>query len=139
MRKQYGFGKPVYDKDLVAERNQREKLKRDIIKNYNVNYIDAEALRRQEEEKKQQEALEIIKRLEDEKAEDDAKKQEEIVQAMLDQVRLKPSGIDYNSATGAYSGSYGQGTVKEEHRDQIDSILSEKEKAFRQMVEEERL
>lgn len=138
MRKQYGFGKPMYDKDLVAERNQREKLKRDIIKNYNVNYIDAEALRRQEEEKKQQEALEIIKRLEDEKAADDAKKQEEIVQAMLDQVRLKPSGADYNAATGAYSGAYGQGAVKEEHRDQIDDILKEKERAFRQMLENEK-
>ncbi len=137
MRKHNGLGKPVYERDLVAERNQREKLKRDIIKNYNVNYIDADAIRRQEEEKKRQEALEIINRLENEKAEDEAKKQEEIVQAMLEQVHLKPTGADYNRTTGSYSGTYGKGKVSEEHRDQIDGILSEKEKAFREMLEKE--
>ena len=51
-------------KDLIDEKNQREELKRSIVKAWNVNYIDAETL------KKQQEAECVIQRLDAEKAQD---------------------------------------------------------------------
>lgn len=48
-------------RDLIDERNRREKLKNSIIKGYNVHYVTQEELARQKEEeerKRQQEAAE---------------------------------------------------------------------------------
>ena len=51
-------------RDLIDERNRREKLKNSIIKGYNVHYVTQEELARQKEEeerKRQQEAAERLR------------------------------------------------------------------------------
>lgn len=114
-------------KDLIDEKNQREELKRSIVKAWNVNYIDAETL------KKQQEAECVIQRLDAEKAQDEATKQAEIDKAYEEANRQE----DYNKTTGSYSGAYGRGQVDDVTKGQIDLILHEKDANLRHIIDGE--
>lgn len=119
-------------RDLIDERNRREKLMSSVIKRANVHYITKEELERQkqleEEQKAQQEK--------DEKAAEEAalqlerdrekRKQEQIEQALHD-ASLPPSS------------TYGMKESDEVTKEQIDAILAEKQDAFSKMLEDSRL
>ncbi len=145
-----------FERDLIAERNKKEEIKSTVIKYWNVNYVDPEALRMQEEFLRQQEELAaqaaaqkaeeeaklaeaqaIFERLEQERLADEAEKQAEIDQAYADAELAAQDWLDanYNETTGSFSGMYGQGEVDEVNKDQIAMILNEKDAAFRNMIE----
>ena len=68
-------GMVYFERDLIAERNKKAEIKKSVIKRWNVNYVDQEALKQKEEEEaKLREAQEIFERLEREKAADEAEK-----------------------------------------------------------------
>ena len=127
----HGMHMVCFERDIIAELNRKAEIKRSIIKYWNVNYIDAEALKRQEEEK----AMEVFKRLESEKAENKAKKQAEIDQAYLEAEKETRKWMDdnYNETTGSFSGMYGQGTVDDVTKDQVAMILNEKDAAIQSL------
>lgn len=127
----HGMHMVCFERDIIAELNRKAEIKRSIIKYWNVNYIDAEALKRQEEEK----TMEVFKRLESEKAEDKAKKQAEIDQAYLEAEKETRKWMDdnYNETTGSFSGMYGQGTVDDVTKDQVAMILNEKDAAIQSL------
>ncbi len=120
-----------FGRDLIAEKNKRERIKSSIIKYWNVNYIDPEEERRREEEAKMSEAKEVIDRLEQEKIEDEAKKQAEIEQAYMEAVLKEQT---YNATTGSYSGTYGQGEVDHVTKDQVQMILNEKNATLQSII-----
>ena len=96
-------------KDLIDERNERERISRSIIKYWNVNYIP-----------KQPEPVESEK----------MEEEQEVVESNESQL---PSEEDYNYTTGAYSGVY----VKDEvTKGQIDKILHEKSENLRHLIDE---
>lgn len=123
-------------KDLIDERNRREKMQNSIIKWWNVNMVPVEEEKDafaglSHEEKKT--AKQIIERLDAEAAEDEAMKARE-VQAELKKQEQKEAA--YNAATGSYSGEYGTKPVDDEAaKDQIEKILKEKEQAFSKNLE----
>ena len=130
-------------KDLIAERDKKEKMQHSIIKWWNVHYMTPEELTEEQVKEAAPEmpaadlqaadtldaAQDIIDRLNREAAEDEARKQLEIEQARI------AAESNFNEATGAYSGSYGAGYVDKRHREQIDSILAEKDEALRDLIE----
>lgn len=133
-----------YERDLIAERDEKIKLRSAVIKWWQVNYIDSDELARQEEEaerlrleeeqlKAEEDealklALEISARLEAEAAEDEAKKQAEIAEALAS---VDNHEADFNASTGSYSGGYGKNvTLDEDGLSQVDSILNEKKDMF---------
>lgn len=138
-------------KDLIDERDRREKIAHSIIKRWNVHYMSPEEVEAMEEEKHQQEvnqeevnrqevsqedldrANEILARLEAEAAADEAKKQEEIERAKFGQI-----GEDtYNPTTNSFSGTYGQQKVEDEATNaRISQILGEKDNAFEKQLQE---
>ena len=120
-----------FERDIIAELNRKAEIKKSVIKRWNVNYIDAETLKRQEEEK----AIEGYNRLESEKAEDEVKKQAEIEQAYLEAEESTRKWMDdnYNETTGSFSGMYGQGDVDDVTKDQVAMILNEKDAAIQGM------
>lgn len=115
-------------KDVIDKRNEEERLKKSIVKYWNVNYVNEPKM--QETDK----AEEVLRRLEQEAALDDAKKREEIEAAMLEAENLR-AGRVYNETTGSYSGVYGKGTVDEDERGRINKILHEKAEALRAIIE----
>ena len=115
-------------KDIIDERNERERISKSIVKSWNVNYAPAPP--KQEEKKEEESADEIIERL---RAEEESAKRAHI-DAIIDEVRTREKS--YNAATGSYSGGYGNGDVEDEvTRGQIDAILHEKSDAIREIVE----
>ena len=143
-------------KDLIEERNKKEKIQHSIVKWWNVHYMTPEELaeaqkqeaeadtsdssqrssdrnRKKVEVEKQlseeEEAEEIIERLQREAEEDEARKQEEI-----EMVRREVEA-SYNQKTGSYSGSYGSHGADFEHEGQINAILAEKDDALRDLIE----
>lgn len=126
-------------KDLIEERDKKEKMKHSIVKWWNVHYMTPEELA--EEQAKEmtsdeqqtsgdtEAAQDIIDRLNREAAEDEARKRQEIEQAR----RLAEA--NFNETTGAYSGSYGSDGVDHMHKEQIDAILAEKDEALRDLIE----
>ena len=138
-------------KDLIAERDKKEKMEHSIVKWWNVHYMTPEELTEEQKKEASSQGLpgvqpevhmeasstensldaaqEIIDRLNREAAEDEARKQLEIEQAKL------AAEANFNETTGAYSGSYGAGRVDKKHREQIDAILSEKDDALRDLIE----
>ncbi len=101
-------------KDIIDERNEKERIRKSIIKFWNVNYIstpygDAGAKEAQASEQKvQTEAPEKPRELEE----------------------------LYNATTGSYSGAYGADGVQDEvTKGQIDKILQEKDEALRNLIE----
>ncbi len=140
-RKDMVYGMVYFERDLIAERNKKAEIKKSVIKRWNVNYVDQEALRqKEEEEEKLREAQEIFERLEREKAADEAEKQAEIKKAYLDAELDAQKWLDdnYNETTGSFSGMYGQGKVDEVNKDQIAMILNEKDAALRGIIDTEK-
>lgn len=123
-------------KDLIEERNRRERMQKSIIKWWNVNWVPVqdekdEFAKLSEKEKKA--AQEIISRLDAEAAADEAIKAKEVEEAL----RQQEKDANYNAATGSYSGTYGQQEVEdEEAKSRIENILKEKENSFMQSMEE---
>lgn len=99
-------------KDIIDERNEKERISKSIIKYWNVNYVP-KAQEMQPEEKTEQ-----IQPLQEET--DDKMYTEEM----------------YNPTTGAYSGNYGHVEIKDEvTKGQIDKILKEKTEALSDLIE----
>lgn len=171
-------------KDLIEERNKKEKMQHSVIKWWNAHYMTLEELgmeqpkkpkpevelvsmeqvnsgniasalpcdaqtqpaRTAEEEKianltsqmtdeQMQAAQAIIDRLNQEAAYDEAIKQKEIEAAKANAEMANTENI-FNSTTGAKSGLYGIFGADEEHKRQIDAILSEKDEAFQSMLDD---
>ena len=145
-------------KDLIAERDKKEKMKHSIVKWWNVHYMTPEERTEEQvreassasaqmtggavpvqpvdeiatatsESHEMEIAQEIIDRLNREAAEDEARKQQEIEQARL------AAQANFNETTGSFSGSYGADGADEVHRAQIDAILAEKDDAMRDLIE----
>lgn len=119
-------------KDLIDERDEKEKIQRSIIKRWNVHYVTQEEL---EEEKAKNDSLkqaeEILARLRAEELEDEAKKQAEIEAAR------KQSEDNYNATTNSYSGLYGQSEMDSVTKGQIEQILGEKDAHLRSVIDEQ--
>ena len=126
-------------KDLIDERNRREKMKNSIVKWWNVNWITVEQKKDEfaglsAEEK--QVAREIIERLDAEAAADEAAKAKEVEDELKKQENRESA---YNAATGSYSGDYGTKPVDDAaEMDQIAKILKEKEESFFKNLEDTR-
>ena len=145
-------------KDLIAERDKKEKMKHSVVKWWNVHYMTPEELTEEQvreivpdtpqmknrsgpaqnfaentvseaETNKMNAAQEIIDRLNREAAEDEARKRQEIEQARL----VAEAG--FNETTGAYSGAYGADGADVMHKEQIDAILSEKDEVLRDLIQ----
>lgn len=112
-------------KDIIDERNEKERISKSIIKYWNVNYV----VNKEPEEDPDA----ILSHMQDAAAEEEARKQAEIEAAVrAAQEREK----HYNVATGSYSGEYGRDGVKDEvTKGQIDKILKEKSEALRDLIE----
>ena len=101
-------------KDIIDERDEKERIRKSIIKCWNVNYIstpygDAGA--------------------------EETKAPEQKVQAEAPE---KPRELEelYNATTGSYSGAYGADGIRDEvTKGQIDRILQEKDEALRNLIE----
>lgn len=135
-------------KDLIDERNKKEKMQNSILKWWNVHYMTPEEL--EEEQEKEQDpsvsgtkhqsghgdsqqdghdAQEIMDHIGQVAREQEEKKQREIEAAVM------KTRDNYNPLTGAYSGSYGSGGADSEYEDQIAAILTEKDDALRDLIE----
>lgn len=150
-------------KDLIAERDKKQKMQSSIVKWWNVHYMTPEELA-EEQEKEAASASsrtagdsapsdnadgQMIQEPEKENAADD---EEEAAQEILDrlsreaeqdearkreeiaQARLEAEA-NYNEATGAYSGGYGASGADGEHKEKIDAILAEKDDALRDLIQ----
>ena len=141
-------------KDLIQERNEREKMEHSIVKWWNVHYMTPEELRAAQQAEKQEQVSvstqpgqemnesqqlqtaeeelhsveEILEQLELEAKKDEIRKREEIEQAKIE------AESNYNQTTGAYSGVYGQTDVNEKDDGQVQAILSEKDDALRDLI-----
>lgn len=101
-------------KDIIDERNERERISKSIIKFWNVNYMP----RQPEPEVNAPEEAET------------QPEQEAVVEEKEEM---------YNKTTGAYSGSYGKHEVKDEvTKGQIEKILQEKSDSLRSLIDENR-
>ena len=88
-------------KDMIDKRNEREHIARSIIKYWNVNYIPRT------------------------QADSGMQKQTAEAENAQDQTMDPNMQEDYNKATNAYSGKYGQEKdLDEVTKDQIDKILA---------------
>ena len=88
-------------KDMIDKRNERERIARSIIKYWNVNYIPRT------------------------QADFGMQKQTAEAENAQDQTMDPNMQEDYNKATNAYSGKYGQEKdLDEVTKDQIDKILA---------------
>ena len=92
-------------KDLIDQRNEKEKIRSSIIKSWNVNYQNMSPHKVSSQPKEEEDA---------------GKKQKR--------------DYLYNEKTGAYSGMYGQGEVDGVNRGQIDKILREKTEELRELL-----
>lgn len=112
-------------KDIIDERNEKERISKSIIKYWNVNYV----VNKEPEEDPDA----ILSHMLDAAAEEEARKQAEIEAAVR---AAQEREEHYNVATGSYSGEYGRDGVKDEvTKGQIDKILKEKSEALRDLIE----
>lgn len=138
-------------KDLITERDKREKMNQSIVKWWNVHYMTPEEL--EEAQAKEQQADDsqgsgaqmesageksgeqvhdaqgILDRLNQEAVQGELQKRKEIerVRAQFEK--------NFNASTGSNSGVYGSGGADAEHKGQIDAILAEKDDALRSLIE----
>lgn len=99
-------------KDMIDKRNERERIARSIIKYWNVNYIPRT------------------------QADSGMQKQTAEAENAQDQTMDPNMQEDYNKATNAYSGKYGQEKdLDEVTKHQIDKILHEKAEHIHQLFE----
>lgn len=138
----------MYQIDLVAIKDAKEKLNSTVVKSWQVNYIphpEEEAFEEEkaigavpenlsdeaggEEDEAMRLALEITARLAAEAAADEAVKQAEIAQALAE------AEAEFNKTTGSRSGSYGKDiSLDEEGMEQVDSIMDEKNVALQELI-----
>ena len=121
-------------RDIIDERNEKERISRSIIKYWNVNYIVPEPPKEElPDVELDDDIMAIINRLDNEAQEDEAAKQAEIEHAK-EEYRQNDRQL-YNAATGAYSGVYGQGGVDDDvTRGKIDAILHERSDELRDLI-----
>lgn len=146
----------LYERDLIAERDSRDKLHSSIVKWWQVKYNEKKApLGDGAEEIDTSDAIEatnvsealdedlklaeeVFARLSAEKAADDAVLQAQIDQAYAEAAAAEAArlaGEDYNSTTGSYSGAYGKNNnLDESGLSQVDSIMGEKDAALRALI-----
>lgn len=112
-------------RDIIDERNEKERIRRSIIKSWNVNYVPAP---------QQDDGTEkVLQRLEEEAVREEAARRAGIDNALEEAKRREEL---YNVTTGAYSGSYGRSEIQDEvTKGQIDKILQEKTEALRSIIE----
>lgn len=102
-------------KDMIDERNERERIRKSIIKYWNVNYVPVAA---------DENTHETCGEEQGEYAGDRTSEQEE----RFDEA--------YNRTTKTYSGKYGRSDIEDEvTRGQIEQILQEKTNAIRSLFE----
>lgn len=147
-------------KDLIAERDKKQKMQKSIVKWWNVHYMTPEELT--EEQKKEdvssfsqtedvsvpsdngemiqepveEAATEVIDAAQEiiDRLNREAAEDEARKQAEIDQARLAAEA-NYNETTGAYSGEYGASGASGEHKEKIDAILAEKDDALRDLIQ----
>ncbi len=125
-------------KDIIDERNEKEQLRKSIIKFWNVKYVPVSAVRQTEEAAKEQESgVPEGQESAGARQRDAEKEAAENACESGAQQGAAGQGRDrvFNAATGSYSGTYGQGEVSEVTRGQIDQILREKKDVIRELVE----
>ncbi len=119
-------------RDLIDERNRREKIKRSIIKRVNVNYITREELERQRQAEEQRKAMEVVDQLKAEEAAQSAvlememqkeREQRELLERARYEASLPPSS------------RYGTKESDEVTKEQVEAILAEKETNLHQVIE----
>ena len=125
-----------YERDLIAERDEKNRLDSSVVKWWRVNYIDQAKMKQLEEEGETLRlALEISARLEAEAAADEA-----IKQAEIDRILAETEAADaeaFNATTGTFSGRYGKNvTLDEEGMNQVESILNQKQSDIQKIVSE---
>ncbi len=140
-------------KDLIKERDEKEKMERSIIKWWNVHYMTPEELRAAQQEHElsqadksaQQEGVseeahqlriaeaelhaaeEIIERLQREAQNVENSKRKEIE-------RMRQE-VEANAAADAHPGTHKDGEPDKAEDEQIQAILSEKDDALRDLIE----
>ncbi|MEG0805518.1 MAG: hypothetical protein RR364_03805 [Lachnospiraceae bacterium] len=162
--------------DPIDRRDFQEKIRKSIIKRYNVNLVvpqeeessgsivveplgtmvreiklppeeqeeleepidEQEQKKNQADEEALRKAEEIVARLMEEAQEDNIAKGAEWAEKLLQERPDEEKQKLYNSATGAYSGIYGQGYVDEHARIKADEIIHEREKLMENMFEANR-
>ncbi len=98
-------------RDIIDERNEKERISRSIVKFWNVNYVPV--IEKPTDEPQVQEACENVVGSEE----------------LTDEL--------YNETTKSYSGVYGLEVVEDEvTKGQIDKILQEKDEALRQLLDQ---
>lgn len=101
-------------RDIIDERNEKERISRSIVKFWNVNYVP------------------VI-----EKTEDVQPEQNFDETAMNDEELMDMAEKLYNKATKSYSGVYGSEVIEDEvTKGQIDKILQEKDDVLRKLLEQ---
>lgn len=120
-------------RDLIDERNRREKIKRSIIKRINVNYITREELERQRETEEKKKAMEVMEQLKAEEAAqstvmDMEMKKEREQRELLDRARYE--------ASQPPSSRYGTKEADEVTKEQVEAILAEKNSELYQVIQE---
>ena len=125
-----------YERDLIAERDEKNRLDSSVVKWWRVNYIDQATMKQQEEEDESMRlALEISARLEAEAAADEAIKQGEIDRVLAETEAAEAEA--FNATTGTFSGRYGKiVTLDEEGMNQVKSILNQKQSEIQKIVSE---
>lgn len=145
-----------YDRDLIAERDSKDKLHNAIIKWWQVNYKEKDAKECEPvaetvstdvaetsevveaDDENMKLAEEIFARLNAEKAADDAVLQAQIDAAFEQAAAAEAARMEesnYNETTGSYSGAYGMNKILgKEEQSRVDSIMGEKEAALRALI-----
>lgn len=101
-------------RDIIDERNEKERISRSIVKFWNVNYVPVQ-----------------------EKSENTQSVQELHESVIEEKQPIELSDGLYNKTTKSYSGTYGVDSVEDEvTKGQIDRILQEKDDALRHLLDE---
>jgi len=101
-------------RDIIDERNERERISKSIIKFWNVNYMPRQP-------------------------EPEISVPQEAETQLPQEAAAEETEEMYNKTTGSYSGSYGRQEVKDEvTKGQIEKILQEKSDSLRSLIDENR-
>lgn len=149
-------------KDLIAERDKKEKMNHSIVKWWNVHYMTAEELA--EAQRKEavadgtQETFDpatadpLAVHSASAKAESAREEVPDATQEIIDRLNReaaedearkqqeieavkRTAEANFNETTGAYSGAYGADGIQDKHKEQIDAILAEKDDALRDLIQ----
>lgn len=120
-------------RDLIDERNRREKIKSSVIKRYNVHYITQEELERQQETEEDKRVRETMEHLQSKGAAEEEAKKLEIQRAREERERLERAMFE---ASQPPSSKYGMKESDEVTKEQVQAILEEKKSALNKFIEE---